>query len=133
MVYVHGWIQKTMEKRKWAWNRNISGKKKLVVMTAGWLMGAVVLGITCHLSEIKTTNQYCMEYIESGELFQYAKVRKEQHKILTTTTEQDVQVPEMEARYPLINMCLSDNLNEQRNIDRARYYNKNSVTAVKVE
>lgn len=133
MVYVHGWIQKKQEKRKRTWNLNISGKKKLVIKAAGWVIGIAVLGVTFYLSEITTTNQYCMEYIESGELPIYAQVRKQQHEILTTATEQDVQVPEMEARYPLINMCLSDNLNEQRNIDRARYYNKNSVTAVKVE
>lgn len=133
MIYVHGWIQKKIEKRKCTWKINISGKKKLAVIAAGWFMGAVILGITFSFSEIKTTNQYCVEYIESGELPNYVKVRKEQHRILTTSSEKDVQVPEMEARYPLINMCLTENSEEQRNIDRARYYNKNSVTAVKVE
>lgn len=39
----------------------------------------------------------------------------------------------MEAKYPLLNMTLSENPKESRNIDRALYYGKKSVTAVRVE
>ena len=81
-------------------------------------------GVT-YISEVKTTNEYCMEYIRSGELSRYLEVRREQHRILTTTTEEDVIIPEMEARYPMINMALHEDPNMDRNIDRAKYYDKN--------
>ena len=131
MVYVHGWIQKKLEKYFKGKQFKIENKSAVIAISA--VVGLLMIVGTTYLSDIKTTNEYCMEYIQSGELPRYLEVRKEQHRILTTTEEEDVVIPEMEAKYPLINMVLNENPEMMRNVDRAKYYNRNSVRAVMVE
>ena len=114
-------------------NNKVIVKNKSAVVAIGAVIGLLMIVGTTYILDIKTTNEYCMEYIQSGELPRYLEVRKEQHRILTTTEDKDVVIPEMKARYPMINMHLYEDTNMEKNVDRARYYNKNSVKAVMVE
>lgn len=131
MVYVHGWIQTKLEQQHISYY--IETKNNSAVICIAAVVGVIMIVGASYLSEVKTTNEYCIEYIQSGELPKYLEIRREQHRILTTTLEDDVIIPEMEASYPMINMCLSEESYMDRNIDRAKYYNKNSVKAVMVE
>ena len=88
---------------------------------------------TSEYSGLITTNDYCITCITDGSLERYEQVRKEQHEILMNSEEMNVVVPEMEAPYPLLHMELSDNPEFFRNVDRAKYYAKDSITAEKVE
>ena len=143
MIYVHGWLQKKLEACTRYKKINLIVehriKDRLVFFNTNKIIknmiiiSAIIVFIAVNrISPIKTTSEYCMEYIKSGELPLYLETRKEQHEILTTSLEEDVVIPEIEARYPLINMCLEENPFSERNIDRARYYNKNSVKAIMV-
>lgn len=147
MLYVHGWLQRKMKEswRKQAEKTNQSpelleeksvlGKyecKKYVVMPIAILMG-ITFCILTFKEGITTTNEYCIEYISSGKMEQYVDIRKEQHRILSDENIKDAVVPEMKIDYPILHMPLSDDVKMSRNIDRALYYNKNSVKAVMVE
>lgn len=155
MVYVHGWIQKMIKKSSFfvpaeereekikreqesKENREtkegssatgLMGKLKYPVLTAAFLL----MIYTVSSSELITTYDYCMDYITSGKMEKYLEVRRTQHEILTTTEEEEVVVPEMEGTYPLTNMCLTENVNAERNMDRAKYYNKKSVGMIMVD
>ncbi len=122
IVYVHGWIQ-----------RKFQLKYHVFVVYALLLIGVVALGIGIHTSKITTTNDYCVEYIQSGQMYRYAEVRKEQHKILSNRTVKNAVIPEMQGTYPVLNMHLTEDSNYPHNIDKAFYYNKESVTAYMVE
>ena len=63
----------------------------------------------------------------------YKRIREEQHKILSEDTAKEAVIPETTAWYPLLHMQLTADENDQRNVDRAKYYNKNSVKAEMVE
>ena len=95
--------------------------------------GIIILLTVARFSDLTTTNEYCVEYITSGKMAQYVDVRKEQYRILSDSSVEDALVPEvMEFQYPLLHMPLGDKT-ENRNIDQALYYNKNSVTSYKVD
>lgn len=147
MIYVHGWIQDMLIK---FWNKKAANtgkgieiirdnsilyckKYKAYIGIPIVILGSVTFLFCSKYSELVTTNDYCVECITNGTLDRYVQVRKEQHEILMTTEEMDVVIPEIHAPYPLLNMLVSDVVTESRNIDRANYYNKNSVKAEMVE
>ncbi len=144
IIYVHGWLQGKLWKM---WSRKTEGgllgdvrrsclygiKYRECILIPCMAVGTALLLFLGKSSAVTSTNDYCIALIQSGRLEQYEKIRKEQHRILMESGEEDVVVPEMEAQYPLLNMTLSENPGESRNIDRALYYGKRSVTAVKVE
>ena len=114
-----------------SWLYDLKYKKYIMppVMSAGILMLIYVM----YFSQVTTTNDACVEYIKSGRMKQYAQVRKEQHRVLSDNTIEDALVPEMGDQYPLLNMSMLEDANNSRNIDRALYYGKNSVTVYMVE
>lgn len=147
MIYVHGWVQEQLIKY---WERKAQktktsfedirgksifyGKKyKLYIEIPVAVAGAVVLLYLSKYSELTTTNDYCMECITNGTLEQYEQVRRKQHEILMNSKEMNVVIPEMDAPYPLLHMELSENPEFYRNLDRAKYYAKDSIMAEKVE
>ena len=89
--------------------------------------------ITVQISNITTTNKHCIDYVSSGKMEQYEEIRKKQHEILSDESIRDAVVPEMAVEYPVLHMPLSGEAKATRNVDRAQYYNKNSVKAVMVE
>ena len=139
MVYTHGWIQKILKKyfyfteireiEEGSSENGCIGKLKYPVLIAALLL--TVYSVSS--SELITTYDHCIDYITSGKMEKYLEVRRTQHKILSTSTEEEVIVPEMEGTYPLTNMCLTENVNAERNVDRAKYYNKKSVGMVMVD
>lgn len=131
IIYVHGWIQNILISGKLQERiKNIKGKKlKYILLTVICLLW---IGVVIR-SDLITTYDYCREYIRSGKMERYFEVRKEQHRILSTSEEDHVIIPEMEGTYPLTNMCLTENVNAERNVDRAKYYNKKSVGIIMVE
>ena len=131
MVYVHGWVIRHIQKREWI--EKFSAFKHEGVKYAVLTAAVLLIGITVYRSEIITTYDYCIEYVNSGKMERYLEVRKQQHHILMTSKEEDVIVPEMEGTYPLTNMVLTENVNAERNVDRAKYYNKKSVGIIMVE
>ena len=122
MIYVHGWLQEKIKTK-----HNCQRVGTLVTI------GIVLLGIGINTSDIKTTNDYCIEYIQSGKMKKYASVREEQNKILSDKTIKDAVIPEMKGMYPILNMYLTEDSNYPHNIDKAFYYNKDSVIAYMVE
>ena len=147
MIYVHGWVQeklikyweKKAEKSELKFedvkNSSIFSQKryKFYIGLPGILAGMVLLLLVAANSPVETTNDYCYQAIKSGQLERYAQIRKEQHKILSEENDRDVIVPETWVPYPLLHMILQEDPGDSRNIDRAKYYNKNSVTAEQVE
>ena len=146
MIYVHGWIQRKLWLRweKQAAEQGIGTKelaKTKILYGEGfkhYLGGRLLaVGILAFLtvgqySDIITTNEYCLEAIESGQLQKYAGVRRQQHQILMDENVEEALIPEMEAPYPLLHMVLSDDETMSRNVDRAKYYHKTSVKAYRV-
>ena len=147
MIYMHGWLQNRLLKK---WEKK--AKKKAVKIesiksksifsqknfhTCIGIPAIIVLvmlfGIAGKNSEIETTNDYCIQAIKSGQLERYSQVREEQHRILSEGNEKEVVVPEIAAPYPLLHMLLLEDENDSRNIDRAKYYNKDSVKAKMVK
>lgn len=143
IIYVHGWIQVQLLKywKRKAQKLEIDYKvirenslfysKKYVAYIE---LPIIILGITIFLlvsrcSGIMTTNDYCISCISNGTLDKYGQVRKEQHEILMNTEQEDVVIPEIGAPYPLLNMLVTDSMDDSRNIDRAKYYDKKSVIA----
>ena len=147
MIYVHGWIQRNLikywkkkalrEMKEFAVIREESilyyKKYKAYIEIPIVSVGIIVFLIASEYSGLVTTNDYCVECITNGTLEQYAQVRKEQHEILSNSEEQDVVIPEIEAPYPLLHMTLIDNPDFFRNVDRAKYYAKDSVVAERLE
>lgn len=147
IVYIHGWLQRKIKEfwKKKAENtgqsfeiierNSIFGKVKYgkSIMTPLMVVGCVACLIVLKTTNITTTYEYCVEYVVSGKMEQYEAIRKEQHRILSDETVQDAVVPEMVVEYPILHMPLSTDPKENRNIDRALYYNKNSIRAVMVE
>ena len=147
IIYVHGWLQnlliKYWEKKAVKEGSNIEEAERKSIFSQyffGKKIMSPVLGVMVLLlimisvkSDIMTTNDYCITYAESGRMKKYVEVRKEQHKILLDESILDAVIPEMEEQYPLLHMPLSSDIHMMRNVDRALYYNKNSVEAVKVE
>ena len=146
MIYVHGWVQDLLQKY---WERKAQKEEtdvenienasifsqnryKYCIGFPGMVLGMILLVVVSMNSAVDTTNDYCFSAIKSGKLERYAKVREEQHRILSDESIKDAVVPEMGAPYPLLHMLLTDE-NDSRNIDRAKYYNKNSVKAEKVK
>lgn len=146
MIYVHGWVQDLLQKY---WERKAQKEEtdvenienasifsqnryKYCIGFPGMVLGMILLVVVFMNSAVDTTNDYCFFAIKSGKLERYAKVREEQHRILSDESIKDAVVPEMGAPYPLLHMLLTDE-NDSRNIDRAKYYNKNSVKAEKVK
>ena len=147
MIYVHGWIQEQLMKywerkavktgKEFAKIRDHSiwyGKKyKACIEVPAAAVGIVLFLLASEYSGLTTTNDYCMECITNGTLERYEQVRRKQHEILINSEEADVIIPEMEAPYPLLNMLVTDSMEDSRNIDRAKYYGKTSVIAEMVE
>ena len=147
MICVHGWaqdklivywknkavrIEKTYEEVRddsFFYDK----KYKEYIMKPALIMGIVALGIVMNVSKVPTTNEICIQYAKSGRMQQYAEVRQEQHRILSDEIVKDAVVPEMGEQYPLLNMFMLENADNSRNIDRALYYGKNSVTVYMVE
>ncbi len=145
IIYVQGWIQEGLRKMwkkkngRWTYvNGEIKSslygvRYREYILIPGIVVGVLLLIFLNKSNLLTSTNDYCIALIRSGKLWQYEEIRQEQHRILTESEEEEVVVPEMEAKYPLLNMTLSENPKESRNIDRALYYGKKSVTAVRVE
>lgn len=147
MICVHGWAQdKLME--YWKKKAKETGKEyetirdeslfydkkyKTVIMMPVLLVGTVMLGLVMYFSQVPTVNDACMEYASSGRMEKYVEVRKEQHRILSDENVKDAVVPEMGEQYPLLHMQMQTDANDSRNIDRALYYDKNSVVVYMVE
>lgn len=147
MIYVHGWVQEQLMKfwerkavktgKEFVEIRNQSiwyGKKfKTYIEVPAAIVGSVLFLVASEYSGLTTTNDYCVECITNGSLERYEQVRRQQHEILMNSEEMDVVIPEMDAPYPLLHMELSDNVEFYRNVDRAKYYAKDSIKAEKVE
>lgn len=143
MIYVHGWLQEILTKywEKKAVLKECSfesirdksvfyGKNyKVVIEIPAVVLSCILLIYVASISEVITTNEYCVECISNGSLERYLEVRREQHEILSTSEEKNVTVPEMEAPYPLLHMLMSDSEMGGQNINRAKYYNKDSIKA----
>ena len=147
MIYVHGWFQKILKR---CWRRKaeiqelsykeVEGKSFLsrdkfasyvfVPLTIILIVAAVCI---TYNDEVPTTNDYCRIYIQSGKMEHYKGIRQEQHRILSDGSTEDAVIPETTAWYPLLHMNLTEDENNSRNIDRAKYYNKNSVKAEMVD
>ena len=147
ILYVHGWLQRKIKESwgkqaekinqstKFLEEKSVLGKykcKRYIVVPTVIVMGIVFSVLTLNKG-FTTTNEHCMEYISSGKMKRYVEIRKEQHRILSDEKIKDAVVPEMKVDYPILNMPLSENVEVSGNIDRALYYNKNSVKAVMVE
>lgn len=139
IIYVHGWLQRFClqywEKNDKNKNKSLLyGKKYKKIIMIPTVISCILLfiNISC-FDDIRTTSDYCVEYIKSGRLERYKEVREQQHKILSDEPIEEAVIPEMMADYPLLHMYLSEDITEPRNIDRAKYYNKKSVKAVMVE
>lgn len=147
MIYVHGWVQEQLSKY---WNKKAvkSGKEfvkirensiwygkkyKEYIEVPAAVIGIILFLVASEYSGLMTTNDYCMNCITDGTLEKYGQVRQEQHEILMNSEEMNVVIPEMDAPYPLLHMALSDNAEFYRNVDRAKYYAKDSIKAEKVE
>lgn len=135
IVYVHGWVIQWIKKKR------ISGvEKEMNQITAFHLAREVFVAVGIGLlifvekaDNLKTTNDYCIEYIQSGKMYRYAEVRKEQHRILSDENIQEAVIPEMGEQYPLLHMELEESAEGQINVDIALYYGKKSVIAEIVE
>ena len=147
MICVHGWLQQCLRKY-WKKKELVTGKKydeleeqsifsykkyKSYIMIPTMVVVGIVLVLVGNISEIRTTNDYCIEYISSGKMEQYVQVREEQHRILSDENVQDVLIPEVGDQYPLLHMGLELEPYCDRNIDRALYYNKKSVSTYRVD
>lgn len=129
IVYLGGWIQKYL-KTKTKKERIFPTKAYLVL---GLLLALITIGYEICDNTILTTNQYCVAYIRSGKMDTYAKVRDEQYRILTDSTIQDAVVPENPADYPVLNMMMSEEPHGYRNLEKEKYYRKNSIATYLVE
>lgn len=141
MIYVTGWLQRRLV-RYWHRKAERAGltyeetaaksiwgperfKKRLMIPAMA--VGLALLPAAVHYSGLTTTDGYCMEYITSGKMAQYVKVRKEQYRLLHDSTEADVIVPEVCGdQYPLCHMPLPDD-------NQKAYYNKNSINIRQVD
>jgi len=144
IVYVHGWLQRVL-RNHWQKKSEKTGKEaeknsvlgpvkyKKYILVPVTILGTVICLATAWHADIMTTNEYCIDYILSGRMEQYKEIRQEQHRILSDESITDAIVPEMEPDYPVLHMRLSKSAEAARNIDRAKYYNKNSVKAELVE
>lgn len=129
IAYVGGSIQKYWKRKK--------GHVQIIPKRTYWIAG-LVMGLICFTYEwvdnsITTTNQYCIAYVSSGKMDTYVKVRDEQYRILTDPTIQDAIVPENGADYPVLNMVMSEEPHGYRNLEKEKYYNKNSIATYWVE
>ena len=122
MIYVHGWLQ-----------CKIKAKYDIGIVSKFIIVGIILLGTCINISEIKTTNDYCLEYIKSGEMEKFVAVHEEQHRILSDKTIKNAVVPETKGMYPILNMYLTEDKNYPFNIDKAFYYEKESIVAYMVE
>ena len=103
------------------------GRFKKYILIPAIAAFSVLLPIITHFSPLITTNQYCEEYIRSGKLAKYEKVREEQYRILTDPSIQDAVVPEVDFDlYPVVHMPLP---NENQRL----YYNKQSISVYLVD
>ena len=84
-------------------------------------------------SQVQTTNDICIDYINSGNMQKYYEVRNEQHRILADESIKDAVVPEMGEQYPLLNMHLGTDAKVASNECRSVYYDKNSIVAYMVD
>ena len=135
IVYVHGWLIYRIKAAK-----NPKLVEKMDRIAASYKLKALILLIGIvgvffveRVDGIKSTNDYCIEYVQSGKIYRYSQLRKEQHKILSESPEEEITIPEMGEQYPLLHMSLEENPQAQRNIDRALYYGKKAVKAKMVE
>lgn len=131
MVYIHGWIYKVFHHKF----RKKTERKKRNAYAAVLLLWVVAFSYITVKDDRKTTNDYCMEYIKSGELKAYYETRKQQHEILKEAgnTDVTVTVPELVGRYPLLHMELSEDPAYSKNVEVADYYKVRSVTAKMVD
>lgn len=136
MIYVHGWVQNQFWK---LWSKKAEAKSdknilygslftKAIAIPA-MLILLIALPIVSLKSEQLTTNDYCIEYITSGRMDDYTRIREEQYLIMTDETIQDAIIPEAGDQYPLLHMPLSDDPQMQHNVNQANFYGKNSVIA----
>lgn len=147
MIYVHGWIQNQIWKH---WNKKAtspdevfekSSNKSLLYgtkykQTIGIPALAVILISLLFIapnSKILTTNDYCIEYIASGRMHEYIRMREEQYIIMTDNSIQNAIIYDKGDQYPLLHMSLSDNPQMQHNVNQANFYGKNSVIAYPFE
>lgn len=131
IVYVNGRIVPILSKKMKKKNTLSKPSKKRFFMAASAL---VIGGLATNIwYSPKTTNAYCVEYIKSGKMAEYVKVREEQSRILWDETITDAVIPECEGTYPVLNMLLSDNPKYPPNMERAMFYGKNSVIAYRVD
>lgn len=92
----------------------------------------LVLFVVCYIAfgSQKTTNDYCKEYISSGKMYEYEKIWWEAYAIFIDTGIDDAIVPDYhEDIYPVCHMTLSEDSGVGHNVNRARYYDKKTVTA----
>ncbi|MBQ7840411.1 MAG: hypothetical protein IJ390_08025, partial [Lachnospiraceae bacterium] len=141
MIYVHGWlqnkiydywdkkaIQETMTNSIWYGCRF---KKIIEIPLLIFLF--VVLFVAGNTTDLVTTNDYCVDYVVSGRMDEYVRIREEQHRILLEEDSEDVVIPEAGDQYPLLHMPLSENVEAKPNVNMAAFYGKNSVSAVHAE
>lgn len=147
MIYVHGWVQNQIWKywQKKAEQSNlpveemavtsfIYGKrfKHIIEIPALVLVLALLLWIAPD-SERLTTNDYCVEYITSGQMEEYVNLREAQYQIMTDDSIKDAVIYDKGDQYPLCHMSLSDDPTMQHNVNQANFYGKDSVVAYPVE
>lgn len=147
IIYVHGWVQGKLV-AKWekktgscqklfeiAKDNSIWGpqKYKLYIEIPVIIAGIVLFIFVSMFSNNITTNEYCIECIKNGSLKKYAEVRRMQDIILIDSEDKIVTVPEIDAPYPLLHMAMDESEQGYRNMERARYYNKECIKAEWVE
>lgn len=134
IIYVHGWIQNQILK---CWNRKAIQAKASIpntIMIPVMALIMLLLIFTSHTFERPTTNDYCLEYIKSGKMEEYVRIREEQYTIMTNETILDAVIPEVGDQYPLLHMYLSeDDPTSQHNVNQANFYGKNSVIAHRID
>lgn len=129
IIYGHGWIQNRIKKReKHACNKILPNN---LICTG--LVGIMLLILINIPSTVVTTNEYCLDYINSGKLKKYAEIRRKQHEILIDDSIIEATIPEMKGTYPILNMNLENDPNYAHNINKAKYYGKKLITAYMVE
>ena len=131
IIYVHGWIINFIKSKR---NSKLEKRIDFIVSSKIIKIAIVVFGMAGvfaveRIDGVKSTNDYCMEYVQSGKIYEYSQLRKEQHRILSESPQEEVEIWEMGEQYPLLHMSLEENPEAQRNIDRALYYGKKSVRA----
>lgn len=134
VVYVIGYVQRVIhehvnvEKTNNAWwGRKFENTKVenyiLIVATIGILIAGVA-------GYSKSTNQICMNYVNSGHMKVYDTVRREQLRILKDEDVRDAVIPELYDYdyYPVCHFQVFADPEYKFNREEAIYYGKDSVT-----